>query len=242
MKLYPKSLSFFLILIFFSFIVIGDVFSEHKYLDCDATNKSHQVISKTIAKEYLKKIQSSYSKLEQFKVLFTQHSFLAALEEDEESSGYIFFKKIANMRWIYNEPDEQEFLIKDKNFYFYQKQDEQVLVQDIEDVLNSNVPIAFLFGLGSLSKDFNFKIACKVKTKKDKFQFVLTPKVKEEVTSFTKLIIQNNKKFYPEIIQVHHVGGNITSIKLSDFNEEVALEESDFILDIPKGVDIIDKR
>lgn len=209
--------------------------AEISYLNCDDKNK---LTVKPVAE--LSKIQSTYAALNKFKVKFNQNSFLAALDFSEASSGDIYFKQEANMRWIYKTPEEQEFLIKDNKFYFYQKQDEQVLVQDLDDVLSSDAPIAFLFGIGNLTSDFNFERACK--SSDGQFIFVLTPKVKAEVASYRELIIKNSKSYYPEIIQVHHIGGNITAVKLVGYKENVELSDRDFVLDVPKGVDIIDKR
>lgn len=221
----------FIFFVFTSF----NLSAEISYLKCTQEEKLS-----TLPANELSKIQNAYAALKKFKVNFDQSSYLAALDYSEASSGEIIFKQPGNMRWIYKKPEEQEFLIKDKNFYFYQKEDEQVLVQDLDDVLSTDAPIAFLFGIGNLNSDFKFNRACKLNS--EQYVFVLSPKVRAEVASFNELIIKNNRNNLPEIIQVHHIGGNITSVKLENYQEDIDLTDNDFILDVPKGVDIIDKR
>jgi outer membrane lipoprotein-sorting protein len=189
----------------------------------------------------LEGVQKNYQDLKKFTSKFKQVSYLAAMDLTENGSGMIKYLSPGSMRWIYNQPEVQEFLIKDNAFWFFQPQDQQVLIQPLEEVLSSDLPLSFLFGLGNLRKDFKLAKACK-NLKDGTSVLFLEPKGDKDLASFTQVALKTNKQSLPSVIEVKHLGGNVTSIFIDQYDTNTEVNTKDFNLLIPKGMDIIDKR
>lgn len=184
----------------------------------------------------LDKVQGAYSKLSSFQADFTQTSYLDALSTSENSKGEVYFKKPGKMRWHYSAPDEQVFVINDKKYYLYQVPEKQVMIDNLANVLVSEVPVAFLMGVGNLASDFNLlesekcgnTISLKLKSKKD--------------SGLKELTLEVGGAYLPETISILDLNNNRNVIKLKNYNQNVKVDENLFEEDFPRGTDISDQR
>ena len=184
----------------------------------------------------LTKVQDSYSKLASFKAGFSQTSFLDALDTSESSKGEVFFKKPGKMRWHYTSPEEQVFVINDKTYFLYQIEEKQVMIDNLSKVLVSEVPVAFLMGVGNLAEDFELiksekcgnNISLKLKSKKD--------------SGLKELNLEVGSNYLPKTIGILDQNNNRTTISLSNYQENYNIEDSLFEEDFPRGTDISDSR
>jgi outer membrane lipoprotein carrier protein len=193
------------------------------------------------------RVQTKYAGLTGLRAKFYQHSFLAAMEASELSSGEVWFLKPGMMKWHYLEPEEQIFWVKDGVLWLYQRAENQAIINDFQKMLITDLPVAFLMGLGDLQRDFALKRACRgvdgvvldmVSAKQSK----RGPEGEglDELAGF-KLLIDPLSSF-PKGAQVVHVGGNTTSIILGQIEFGLKLEPAFFEPEIPKGADINDMR
>lgn len=190
------------------------------------------------AAEILRSTQQQYANILSVKAKFSQDSFMAALEASERSSGNLWFKRPGLMRWQYSSPEPQEFIIRDKTMWFYQEREKQVLVDHFRDVLMSDLPVSFLLGIGDLERSFAVDRACMTPSGTLLF---LKPRLQtnENLQSFELLL---DDKFRPTGAKVRDVGGNTTSILLSEISFDANIEDDKFSATFPKGVDINDRR
>ncbi len=190
----------------------------------------------------LAKVQESYAKIESLQGTFIQESYVAALDEGEESSGEMVFAKPGKMRWSYKLPRSQEVVIRDEELWMYQPDKGQVMIDSVGKVLMSALPVSFLMGLGNLAEDFELISACPGRSG---IVINLVPRDKtgkEEALEGFVLLVDREKNL-PRGAKINSVGGNVTSIVFE--NQQVnssKVSSRRFVLEYPKGVDILDRR
>jgi outer membrane lipoprotein carrier protein len=200
-------------------------------------------LSSSQGQEALKQTQKRYSQIKSLKGRFLQKSYLSALDQSETSSGEMSFLKPGLMKWVYLDPHRQTFVIRDTTLWLYQEDLNQVVIQEFEKVLVSDLPVAFLMGIGDLTKDFELQKACE---NRDGTVLELAPRNKKgdsenSLNTFSLLIEKGS--FTPKGALVTDVGSNSTSIIFSQTQVNPAgLDEKDFEAKIPSGADIDDRR
>lgn len=201
---------------------------------CDSTSKR---LSSDLANRALVKAQDSYRNLNGLTSRFVQSSYLAALEASEVSQGQVRYRKPGMMRWDYDYPRRESFVINGGVASFYQPDLNQVLIDDLSKMTSGDLPLLFLSGVGDLQTQFKLREACEGQSSTVLY---LTPR-KTGALGAVKLQF-NNKSGLPEKFDVEDVSGNTNSITLSQLKSADIPGESAFKLDIPKGTDIQDRR
>lgn len=202
-----------------------------------------KLIAQSQAADLVSKAQAAYSKLTSFNADFKQASYLATLDTSEESSGVMWFRKPGQMRWNYSAPEEQQFLLKDQTIWFYQKADNQVLIDNFKKVLLQDVPVSFLMGVGTLSDNFEIARACHSNVG---IVLDLTPKRAqagngEDALKSLKLLIDRDG-FLPLGAEVRDSAQNLTSITFSRRKLNESFGQELFAAKFPKDADLIDRR
>jgi hypothetical protein len=125
------------------------------------------------------------------------------------------------------------------------------MVDAIQSALLSDLPIAFLMGLGDLTRDFSVTSGCKTP---DGVVVSLKPKAKinsaespDSETSGGDLsgfdLLLDEGAALPKGAMVTALGGNVTAIVFEKLRTSaVNAPPGTFVLEYPKGVDIVDRR
>lgn len=193
-------------------------------------------VSNGLAK--LKLVADNFSKISSFQGKFEQHSVLLGFNQSANSKGNLVFKRQGRMDWEYFEPEEQRFVTDGKTVWFYQKSLNQVTVSPFKESFSSDLPVSFLMGLSDLDNSFKLKRAC---SSTFGWLFELEPKSADPTLSRFLLLMDKNEKT-PKAVKITDVGGNDTEIVLDQLETEVELPDERFSYQIPKGVDVIDRR
>jgi outer membrane lipoprotein-sorting protein len=209
-------------------------------------------LSASDASKLVQAVQSSYSNVTASTGKFTQESYLAALDTSEVSSGEMWFQKPGKMRWSYKEPRAQEVVVADNTMWVYQIDKRQVMVDSIQAALLSDLPIAFLMGLGDLSRDFEVKGGCRT-SKGVVLSLIPRPKAsgsavadgtnpaESELSGFDLLVDEGAA--LPKGAMVTALGGNVTAIVFEKLKSEgITPPSGTFVLEYPNGVDVVDRR
>jgi outer membrane lipoprotein carrier protein len=219
----------FIILLFFA----GPSFAQSRSFDCQKPLALDSSI--------LKKIQAEYAKVTSFEAEFDQDSYVSALDMSETSSGKVWFVTPGRMRWNYERPEEQVFIFKDATVWLYQKVDNQVVIQDVPQLLVSDLPVSFMIGLGDLARDFTLSSLC---ASSDGIAAALKPKKSagesEPLESLTLLLPEGG--YFPKGAKIVQNGGNATAIMFRKMRYNTEVPASTFEATFPKEADIIDKR
>ena len=185
----------------------------------------------------LRRVQSEHEKVRALQATFIQESYLASLEVSETSSGDTWFRKPGVMKWWYRKPEEQQFLLRDSKIWIYQPVDKQVVVEQLGAVLLSELPVAFLMGVGSLGEAFTLDGGCK--TKGGVLLSLLPRRTGDGLARFQLLV--DPVKGMPRGAQVVDDSGNRTSIYFTTFEVNPEIPADTFEPRFPAGVDVDDR-
>lgn len=194
--------------------------------------------------EVVDKTQAAYGRLKSLKARFSQEAYLSSMDISELSTGEVWFVKPGRMKWHYRDPEEQIFVVRDENVWLYQVSEKQVVIDQFSRILISDLPVAFLMGIGDLKKDFEVLKACE---NKDDGSYLLELRPKKEMQekdgqlkSF--MLVVDRAGFIPKGARVSDIGSNINTILFAEIHENPEIEESEFKTDFPSGTDINDRR
>lgn len=101
----------------------------------------------------LERVQSFYASAQDFKADFKQTYTYHVYGRKKVSTGRVFFKKPAKMRWDYETPSQRVFVADGKTLWVYEPEEAQVFKRDLS---SAQLPVAlrFMKGEGKLSDDF----------------------------------------------------------------------------------------
>ncbi len=191
---------------------------------------------------FIYRAQSAYAKVSTVKARFMQESYLASLDISELSTGLMWFDRSGKMKWHYDQPEEQVFLLENNTVRLYQVPDKQVIIQSFSDVFLSDLPVSFLLGVGNLSQSFSLEKACKTTVGTLLFlrPLATTSTEGQELSSFELLV--DNEFFEPLGARILDISGNVTKLLLSERERNIVLSDTQFALNYPPGTDIQDRR
>jgi outer membrane lipoprotein carrier protein len=182
--------------------------------------------------------QKAYGSIKGFTAAFSQTAILSALNAEEQSKGSVSYLAPGKLRFDYQEPDAQIFVLNGNNVQFYQEFDQQMMVDKVEDVLISELPIAFLAGVGDLRSSFQPVSGCK---RASDIALTMHPKEKKDqnLKSFTLLVSPDT--YRPKGAYIVDISGNSNYIALSKIKYSPLPNRSLFDFTPPEGTDIITK-
>jgi outer membrane lipoprotein carrier protein len=160
------------------------------------------------------------------------------MKQPQKGEGKVYFKKKGMMRWDYRVPNQQ-FISNGKIVWYYQPDENQVLVYDLSNLVKERTPLAFLAGEGNLGRDFdlvNFNEA--VSPKGENYVVELEPK--EPHAGLSRLVLTVDKKMY-FVNQADVIDGlgNVTRTRFMDIKTNVGLQTSFFTFSIPPGAEVL---
>ncbi len=214
-------------------------FAQQKAFEC----RSGGEMTISEGQALMAKVQAQYAGVEDLHGAFRQESYVAALDESESSGGEMWFAKPGKMRWEYAQPRPQSVVVNQGTLWLYQPDKAQVLIDDIGNVLLSSLPISFMMGVGNLSREFELKGACR--GPEGVILRLIPRKTKGESTDALEGfdLLVDAAQSLPKGAKISSLGGNITAIVFSDLVKNGGAKEGRrFVLEYPKGVDVMDRR
>ncbi len=187
--------------------------------------------------EVVEKIQQKYNATDTLKVHFTQTAFNKALNQEQQAEGVVYIKNPGMMRWDYISPDEQSFIVNDKNFWWYTPKNRQVIKKGAETAFDSHLPLAFISGMGKLSEDFNIKFA--TEQAKGMYALELVPR-KPQVNLKVMALKVDDKRFDIREIIMYDFYNNITTLKFSRHETNSPIDNEHFSFEVPPGVQVVE--
>lgn len=185
-------------------------------------------------------IEQYYAGLTTLDGNFVQNSYTLGLNQREVSKGRVFFQKPGLMDWWYDEPakNKQRFVADGKSLWIYQPSIPQVMIGDFQQSFSSDLPVSFLLGIGKLSERFRLVSACR--TDGGVALKLVPQKADASLDEFSLLVDAKSKA--PLGARLIDAGGNETAIVFSGIHYNREIDESHFRFEVPRGVDVIDKR
>jgi outer membrane lipoprotein carrier protein len=188
--------------------------------------------------EVLGEIQNRYEKTSDSEANFLQEYFGKMMKGGPRGEGKVYFKKKGMMRWDYTVPN-QKIISNGRALWFYQADDNQVMVSDVSKDFLEKTPLAFLTGEGDLRQDFNLlNFNESLSPKENHYVVELAPK--EPQAGLSKLSLTVDKKTY-HVLQADVIDamGNITRTRFLNIKTNLNLPDSLFHFTIPPGAEVL---
>ncbi len=188
--------------------------------------------------EVLGEIQNRYEKTSDSEANFLQEYFGKMMKGGPRGEGKVYFKKKGMMRWDYTVPN-QKIISNGRALWFYQVDDNQVMVSDVSKDFLEKTPLAFLTGEGDLRQDFNLlNFNESLSPKENHYVVELAPK--EPQSGLSKLSLTVDKKTY-HVLQADVIDamGNITRTRFLNIKTNLNLPDSLFHFTIPPGAEVL---
>jgi len=182
----------------------------------------------------LKRIQTHYQKTSSLKAKFSEN-IVAADGRKSERGGTVYYRKPGKMRWDFAAPEAETIVSDGQELYTYAPDLNQVMKAPLERVFKSSAPVAFLLGVGDIKRDF--KATLPASPPSDGLVHVsLSPKSGGEVIELGLDPRSYNLVWMKIVDQL----GNATTLRLEDIHTNIALNDSLFVFEPPKGADIVE--
>ncbi len=181
-------------------------------------------------------IQKRYDTLQSFRAFFLQKLTNASSREVQERLGSITFKRPRFIRWETTSPENELLIIGQDTVWEYFPEEETVYRYSVEQVLSSKTMIRFLSGEANLKDDF---IVEDLGTDGDFRHLKIVPIEPEPNLVEGELWVRPGQDMLEKIKLVDFFG-NINELELTGIEVDVTVEEKDFVLNPPKGTEVIE--
>lgn len=207
-------------------------------------------------KEVVSALEKGYAGLQDVQADFSQKTTIAAVTREQKGSGEVLLKRPASatamFRFNYAKP-KQQIISNGRQVWFYTPENKQVLVNSVAAMFagGNSIALAYLTGLGHVSRDFDITFAAEPRDKNGDYQLELTPKKASPVLARLQLTVSSAaveqmqatgevRNIFPIVSSiVHDAGGNLTRIDYSRARVNRGLDNGKFNFKIPEGVEVI---
>ena len=198
------------------------------------------------ALEVAQKLQNTYEKAENLAAEFKQTTTTKFSSRVRQGSGTMIFSKPGRMRWDYLTPDHQVLISDGETISMYFEKNNQMIVSNAKDYLQSDVTYSFFAGSGNILKDFDVSEPDIFKQPEDSFLIKMTPKsLHPHVSSLHLWVSQDN--FLITHLQIVDHFDTVTDLFFNnividtDYYENRKIEDDLFIFKPPPGTEIIEQ-
>lgn len=192
--------------------------------------------------ETARRVQQAYERTTDLTAKFTQEATSAALGRTQTASGTVAVKKPGKMRWDYAGKGgrEGQVLVSDsKTLWIYNPDDRTVLKDEVGGALE-RTPLAFLMGLGELTRDFDVKRPDPSVKLGGPGDVVLALEPREPIAALQELhLAVDPKRALVTAALILDPFGNRTRIVFEDIRTNVGVPDSRFAFKVPSGVEVV---
>jgi len=187
--------------------------------------------------DLVNKLESFYLSINSFKCDFTQEIHLAGMEQVRKSSGAVWFLKPNKMRWDYKLPKQKIVLFDGEYLWMYLPLEYQAYKQKANYAFESQLPLLFLEGKGSLSRDFKLEI---LKSSGETWLIKLTPRKKDAAIPKGVEIEVDKKSLFILKVSFFDAQGNLNLFTFSGHEVNPTIPEAYFKLKLGPDVQIVE--
>ena len=188
--------------------------------------------------EIIKKVQSFYAEAQDFQADFKQIYTYKIYGRKKISTGKVFFKKPARMRWDYEVPTPRVFIADGQTLWVYEPEEAQVFKRELS---SAQLPVALRFMQGKARLDQEFKLHSMQAKDKGVVELSLKPKSAQVDFKTLKLRVRTSNGEVLASILVDATG-NLNEISFVAVKVNQGLPNEGFSFTPPKGVRVIDEN
>lgn len=201
-------------------------------------------------------VEQGYGALKDLKAGFSQTTVLAGFPKPQKGEGELALRRTgqgaAQFRFDYTNP-KQSIISNGKQVWFYQPENRQVIISPLEKMLQggNSIGMAYLTGLGNLSRDFTASFGKPVRDKQGNYLLELTPikptplLVKLYLTvqggAVSSMLAESRATVpFPLVASViRDASGTETRFNYSNIRTNSGLPADRFTFKVPQGVEVI---
>lgn len=188
------------------------------------------------------RVQRTYEGTRDLTARFTQESTSAALGRSQRAEGRVTMRKPGRMRWDYEGRSGRpgQVIVSDgQTLWIYNPDDKSVIKSEIGGALE-RTPLAFLMGLGELTRDFEVSRppADLALGRPGDVVLGLTPKEPIAALQNLYLAVDPERALVTAALIVDPFG-NRTRLAFEDIRTNTGVPESRFAFTVPPGVQVV---
>ncbi len=195
------------------------------------------VSAKPAPEELINRLESFYLSIRSFKSEFTQEIHISGFETVRRASGTIWFLKPGRMRWDYKRPKNKVVLIDGEYMWLYLPLEYQAYKQRASFAFESQLPLFFLKGKGSLARDFRVEL---LSSSGDRWLLKLTPRRKEAALPKGLEMEIDKKSLLVLKVSFFDAQGNLNLFTFSGHEVNKKIPEAYFKLELGPDVQIVE--
>lgn len=142
------------------------------------------------------------------------------------------------MRWLYTSPEKKVFVSDGRTLWSYIPEDRQVLVSQVPPADEASSPALFLAGKGNILRDFTASFASAPSVAPTEVALKLVPTRPQRDYDWIVLVVDRASLQIRTLVTSDAQGGTSTFV-FTRLRENVAIPDSDFVFQIPRGVDVV---
>lgn len=190
------------------------------------------------AKEVSRRLEARLKSITSLRAEFKQYYYSPGVQEPMTGRGQVFIRRPDRMRWEYNSPEKQIFLLKDRNFWLYFPEDKQLIKNAAEsDLLESEV-LGLLAGNFSLLERYRVEFNPFPSDRQNVYQLRLLPL---DQGQFTYILLEIDRRSWliTKAVFFEPTGGKL-EYHFSRISIGQKLKEELFQLQLPPDCEIIE--
>lgn len=189
--------------------------------------------------DILKKTESTYQEIHAFTAYFRQWTTSAVANAmTTEASGKLYYQKPRQMRWEYEKPEAQVFVVNHQLAWLHVPSERQIALYDSKHFFSSPLAQTFFDGMVELKKNFEVNLDSR-QTTKTAAVLKLIPRTEDPSIKTLYLWIELPSHRIATI-ESHDALGNINRIVLDSLQPATHLESKLFDLSIPPSTMVTD--
>lgn len=190
--------------------------------------------------DILGKTEAHYQQLHAFTADFRQSTTSAATGGMvlAEARGRLYYQKLRQMRWEYDEPEKQIFVANQQLAWLQVPSERQITLFDAKAIFSSPFVRTFFDGVVELRKHFEVNLDSRMSSK-DAAVLKLTPLVEDPNVKALFLWIDLNSHEIT-VIESRDAVGNVNRIVLESQKSAPQLDAILFQLNVPAGFIVLD--
>jgi outer membrane lipoprotein carrier protein len=189
--------------------------------------------------ELITRLQGNYDQITDIQARFSQEYINKSFNQVKRAEGRVYFKKPGMMRWKYRKPVRQEMVSDGSILWFYQPEDNQVIVGEISKTIRAKTPTAFLSGEGNLRRDFRI-LSPKGESQRDGPWYLLELAPIEPQVDIQRLVLRvDTKSFLIVQTEIYDAFENVNRTHFSGIKVNRNLPDSLFTFIIPPGTQVL---
>jgi outer membrane lipoprotein carrier protein len=216
------------------YLVLGMNFC---FLLLPAVSRSETAIS---LQEILQGVESHYRQVKAYTAAFKQVTSSAATALTTEAAGRLHYQKPKQMRWEYQTPEVQTFVVNNKLAWLYVPAENQITLFDAQTFFSSPLSQTFFEGVFELQRQFHVALDHS-QSSTTSAALALTPKVEDPNIQSMRLSIDLTS-YRILTIETKDALGNSNRITLESQKEQAKLEQKLFQLVVPQSTAVVDQE